>query len=89
MPAASVPAAKSRSWQNGFVESEETHTAPYESTAFDLLAAGNVPAAVAAITAIADSEAALEALAHLCGRAYRDLASRPKTLRCPAHPRRR
>jgi tetratricopeptide (TPR) repeat protein len=59
------------------VESEETHTVPPESKAFDLLAAGNVSAAVAAITAIADTYAALEALAQLCQRAYRDLKSVP------------
>lgn len=56
---------------------EETHTAPPELKAFDLLAAGNVSAAVAAITAIADAEAGLEALAQLCQRAYRDLKSVP------------
>jgi len=59
------------------VEPEETRTPPPESKAFDLLAAGNVPAAVAAITAIADTQAALEALAQLCQRAYRDLKSVP------------
>jgi hypothetical protein len=42
-----------------------------------LLAAGNISAAVAAITAIADTEVALEALAQLCQRAYRDLKSVP------------
>jgi hypothetical protein len=57
------------------VESEETQIAPPESKAFDLLAAGDVSAAVAAITAIADPQAALEALAQLCQRAYRDLKS--------------
>ena len=66
-----------RPWQNGFVEPEETHTAPPEPEAFDLLAAGNVSAAVAAITAISDREAALEALAQLCRRAYRDLKRVP------------
>jgi hypothetical protein len=59
------------------VESEETHTATPESRAFDLLAAGNVAAAGAAITAIADPQAALESLAQLCQRAYRDLKSVP------------
>jgi hypothetical protein len=59
------------------VESEETPTAPLESKVFDLLAAGKVSAAVAAITAIADTPAAMEALAHLCQRAYRDLKSVP------------
>jgi hypothetical protein len=42
-----------------------------------LLARGNVSAAVAATTAIADTQAALEALAHLCQRAYRDLKNVP------------
>ena len=55
----------------------EENTAPYQSKAFDLLAAGNVPAAVATITAIAGTEAAIEALAHLCRRACRDLMSVP------------
>jgi hypothetical protein len=64
-------------WQNGFVESEETHTRPPESRAFDLLAGGNVSAAVSAITEIADTQAALEALAQLCQRAYHDLKSVP------------
>jgi hypothetical protein len=59
------------------VEPEETHTASPESKAFDLLAAGNVSAAVAAITEIADTEAALEALSQLCQRAYRDMKSVP------------
>ncbi len=59
------------------MESEATHTASPESKAFDLLAAGNVSAAVAAITAIPDTQAALEALAQLCQRAYRDLKSVP------------
>ena len=59
------------------MEPEETHTAPPESKAFDLVAAGNVSAAVEAITAIADKEAALEALSQLCQRAYRDLRSVP------------
>jgi hypothetical protein len=59
------------------VASEETHAASAESEAFDLLAAGNVSAAVAAITAIADTQAALEALAQLCRRAYRDLKNVP------------
>jgi hypothetical protein len=59
------------------VEPEETYTALPEAKAFDLLAAGNVSAAVAAITTITDTEAALEALAHLCQRAYRDLKSVP------------
>ena len=59
------------------MESEETHTAAPESEAFDLLAAGNVSAAVAAIMTIADTQAALEALAQLCQRAYRDLKSVP------------
>lgn len=56
---------------------EETHTASPELKAFDLLAAGNVSAAVAAITATGDTEAGLEALAQLCQRAYRDLKSVP------------
>jgi hypothetical protein len=59
------------------VESEQTYTAHPESKAFDLLAAGNVSAAVAAIMAITDTQAALEALAQLCQRAYRDLKSVP------------
>jgi hypothetical protein len=59
------------------VEPEETHTTPPDSQAFDLLATGNVSAAVAEITAIADSQAAMEALAQLCQRAYRDLKSVP------------
>jgi hypothetical protein len=59
------------------VESEQTYTAYPESKAFDLLSAGNVSAAVAAITAITDTQAALEALAQLCQRAYRDLKSVP------------
>jgi hypothetical protein len=59
------------------VKSEETHTAPPESKAFDLLAAGNVSAAVAATTASADPQTALEALAQLCQRAYSDLKSVP------------
>lgn len=40
---------------------------------FDLLSAGNLSGAVAAITATADKQAALEALAQLCQRAYSDL----------------
>lgn len=59
------------------MEPEETYTAPAESKAFDSLAAGNVSAAVAAITAIADPQAALEAFSQLCQRAYRDLKSVP------------
>jgi hypothetical protein len=59
------------------VKSDETHTASPESKAFDLLAAGNVSAAVAAITATADTQAALEALEQLCRRAYRDLKNVP------------
>lgn len=59
------------------MEPEETHTEPQESKAFDLLAAGNVSAAVAAITAVADTPAAMGALAQLCQRAYRDLKSVP------------
>ena len=42
-----------------------------------MLAAGNVSAAVATITAIADTESALEAFAQLCRQAYRDLKSVP------------
>jgi len=57
------------------VESEETHSSHLESRAFALLAAGNVSAAVAAITEVAETPAALEVLAHLCQRAYRDLKS--------------
>ena len=59
------------------MESEEPHTAPPDSNAFDLLAADNVAAAVAAITAMGDTQAALEAFAQLCQRAYRDLKSVP------------
>jgi hypothetical protein len=59
------------------MKSEETNATPIESQAFDLLAAGNVSEAVAAITAIVDTQAALEALAQLCNRAYRDLKSVP------------
>ena len=59
------------------MEPEATHTTPPELQAFDLLAAGNVSAAVAAITACADTELALEALARLCQRVYRDLKSVP------------
>jgi hypothetical protein len=55
------------------VESQETP----RSQAFDLLATGNLSAAVAAITAMADPQAALESLARLCTRAYRDLKSVP------------
>ena len=57
------------------MEPEETRTTRAESKAFDLLAAGNVSAAAAAITATADPDAALEALARLCRRAYHDLKS--------------
>jgi hypothetical protein len=64
-------------WQNGFVELEEEQTASPESKAFDLLARGDVTGAVAAITAIADTPVALESLAQLCQRAYRDLKSVP------------
>ncbi len=42
-----------------------------------MLAAGNVGAAVAVVTANADTQAALESLARLCQRAYRDLKSVP------------
>jgi hypothetical protein len=59
------------------MESERTNAQPQESRAFDLLTAGNVSAAVAAITANADVPAALEELAQLCKRAYRDLKSVP------------
>jgi hypothetical protein len=59
------------------VESEETRSAPPEPAAFDLLAAGSVSAAVAAIMANADTQTALEALAQLCQRAYRDLKCVP------------
>jgi len=62
---------------NGIVASEETNAPPIESKAFALLAAGDVSAAVAAITAVADAQAALETLAQLCQRAYRDLKSVP------------
>jgi len=57
------------------MEPEETDAAPPESEALDLLAAGNVSAAVAAITAVAELPVALQALAQLCQRAYRDLKS--------------
>jgi hypothetical protein len=59
------------------VESEETNAAPLREQAFDLLAAGNVSAAVAAITANVDTQAALEALAQLCRRGCHDLKSVP------------
>jgi hypothetical protein len=59
------------------MEPEETYAAPPESEALDLLAAGNVSAAVAAITAVVDIPVALQALAQLCQRAYRDLKSVP------------
>ncbi len=55
------------------MESEETQTSIAEAKALELLAEGNVPAAVGEITSIADAQAALEALARLCQRAYRDL----------------
>ena len=58
------------------MESEETNTTPLPQ-AFDLLTAGNVSAAVEAITATVDTQAALEGLAQLCKRAYRDLKSVP------------
>jgi len=58
------------------VEPEETRTVA-ERKACELLAAGSVSAAAATITAIADPEAALEAFAQLCQRAYRDLKSVP------------
>src|SRR5215472_1780190 len=58
------------------MESEETNTTPLPQ-AYDLLAAGNVSAAVKAITATVDTQAALEGLAQLCKRAYRDLKSVP------------
>src|SRR5215831_7987465 len=58
------------------MESEETNTTPLPQ-AYDLLAAGNVSAAVEAITATMDTQAALEGLAQLCKRAYRDLKSVP------------
>jgi len=45
--------------------------------AFELLAAGDVGGAVATITAMGDSQAAMEALAQLCRRAYRELTSVP------------
>jgi hypothetical protein len=59
------------------MEPEETHAAPPESKAFDLLATGNVSAAVAAITAIADTQAAMDALTQLAQRAYHDLKNVP------------
>ena len=59
------------------MESERTNATPHESLAFDLLTAGNVSGAVAAITASVDAQAALESLAQLCKRAYRDLKSVP------------
>lgn len=59
------------------MESEETPPAPPDSKALHLVAAGNLSAAVLAITAIADTQAALEALAKLCQRAYSDLKSVP------------
>jgi hypothetical protein len=62
---------------NGFMEPEETYAAPRESEALELLAAGNVPAAVAAITAVVGIPVALQTLARLCQRAYRDLKSVP------------
>lgn len=61
--------------QPAIMKSEETNAAPLELQAFDLLAAGNVSAAVAALAAIADTQIALEGLARLCQRAYRDLKS--------------
>jgi hypothetical protein len=50
---------------------------PLESRAFDLLAAGNISSAVAEITALGYTQAALEALEQLCKRAYHDLKSVP------------
>jgi hypothetical protein len=55
------------------MKAEKTNPSPLEPQAFDLLAAGNVSAAVAALAGIADTEVALECLAKLCQRAYRDL----------------
>jgi len=55
----------------------EGNDAPFESKAFDLLTAGDVAAAVATITASRDSLAAMDALARLCQRAYRELKSVP------------
>jgi hypothetical protein len=48
-----------------------------ESKAFELLAAGNVPAAVTTITSALDAQDAMDALARLCKQAYRDLKSVP------------
>jgi hypothetical protein len=59
------------------MESEGTNGAPLESKAFDLLAAGNVAAAVATITGGMDTQAAMDALARFCQQAYRDLKSVP------------
>ncbi|HKD09806.1 MAG TPA: hypothetical protein VKB79_28125 [Bryobacteraceae bacterium] len=59
------------------MESEDKNAEPVTSQAFDLVAAGNVSAAVAAITARVDTLAALEAFAQVRGRAYHDLKSVP------------
>lgn len=48
-----------------------------ESKAFELLAAGNVASAVATITATADTQAAMDALARLCRQVYSELKSVP------------
>lgn len=59
------------------MQSEGTNGAPLESQAFGLLAAGNVASAVATITAITDTQAAMDALARLCRQAYGELKSVP------------
>jgi hypothetical protein len=59
------------------MKSEEPNAVPLESRAFDLLAAGNVSGAVAAITALGYTQTALDALEQLCKRAYHDLKSIP------------
>ncbi|ABF41679.1 hypothetical protein Acid345_2678 [Candidatus Koribacter versatilis Ellin345] len=56
---------------------ETTKATASESLAFDLLASGNVAGAVAAITSAMQAEPALEHLAQLCKRAYRELKSVP------------
>jgi hypothetical protein len=59
------------------MESEGTKPAPLESKAFDLLAAGNVAAAVATVTATMAPQAAMDALARLCNQAYGELKNVP------------
>jgi hypothetical protein len=50
---------------------------PLDPNALDMITTGNISAAVAAIQASADTEAALESFSQLCTRAYRELKSVP------------